>query len=89
MCQVLKILWDHPLHFNYGISDEKINNKIQISWDNVPLKPIKKCQIAQKCSLGRTRPVYLLSVTAHIIALLHVGLINVVYLTACAFIRSS
>ena len=30
-----------------------------------------------------------LSVTAYNIALLHVGLINVVYFTACAFIRSS
>ena len=29
------------------------------------------------------------SVIAHIIALLHVGLINVFYLTACVFIRSS
>ena len=33
---------------------------------------------------------HLLSVTAHIIALLHVAdIYNVVYLTACAFIRSS
>ena len=31
----------------------------------------------------------ILSVTTHIIALLHVGLINVVYLMACAIIRSS
>ena len=29
-----------------------------------------------------------LSVAVHIIALLHVGLINVVYLMTCAFIRS-
>ena len=32
--------------------------------------------------------IHYLSVTAYIIALLHVGLLNVVYLTACAFIRS-
>ena len=42
--------------------------------------------ITNRENTDQTASELLLSVAAHIIALLHVGLINVVYLTACALL---
>ena len=67
-------------------------NISRCSWDFCPEKTIGPKQfleaIFRTCTVQRYNRIYL-SVTTHFIALLHVGLINVVDLEACAFVRSS